>query len=217
MKTERFKVYVSESIGEVTMEITSPDSVKACIVLAHGAGADMDHRFMVKLAEHLADAGFAVMRYNFPFTENKKARPDPAPVAEKTVQVVIQKAMELFPSIHIFAGGKSFGGRMTSQLVSKKPIDNLKGLIFYGFPLHPAGKPSIDRATHLAGVTVPMLFLQGTKDSLAQMPLITQVVSTLPTSTLTVFDGADHGFSIGKKDVITDLTEATVSWYRKLF
>ncbi len=217
MKVERFKIFISESLGEVTAEINRPEKSRACIILAHGAGANMDHRFMVNLSIALCEAGFTVLRYNFPFTEKGKSRPDPAPVAEKTVEMVIRKAIGLFPGEHMFAAGKSFGGRMTSHVISKAHIDELKGLIFYGFPLHAAGKPSVDRAAHLPRITIPMLFLQGTKDALAQLPLITEVLAGLPTSRLSVFDGADHGFLKGKKEVIPEIVDATVAWYEKLF
>jgi predicted alpha/beta-hydrolase family hydrolase len=217
MKTQSFQIIVSESIGAVSAEVFEPANMSAFIVLAHGAGANMNHRFMKALSNALAEAGIGTLRYNFPYMEKGKGRPDPPAVAEKTTKAAVEKAYEMFPDTHLFAGGKSFGGRMTSQLVSKQPISYLKGLVFYGFPLHAPGKPSTDRAAHLRSVTIPMLFLQGTRDALADLTLITEVTTTLPTSTLVLLEGADHSFVSGKKDLIPRLAEETNAWVTKLF
>lgn len=217
MKTDTFKLTVSDSIGSVSAEVFEPDDMKAMIVLAHGAGANMHHRFMKTLSTALAEAGVGTLRYNFPYMEKGKGRPDVPAVAEKTVEAAIEKAKSLFPHVHLFAGGKSFGGRMTSQRVSKEPISGLKGIIFFGFPLHAVGKPSSDRAAHLKAVTIPMLFLQGTRDALADLTLITDVTSGLPTSTLALFEGADHSFAAGKKEMIPQLVETTLKWLNTLF
>lgn len=217
MKAESFQFPVSDSVGFVSAEALEPADMKALIVLAHGAGANMNHRFMKGLAKALAESGIGTLRYNFPYMEKGKGRPDPPAIAEKTVEAAIEKAYERYSGIHLFAGGKSFGGRMTSQRVSKQPISYLKGLVFYGFPLHASGKPSTDRAAHLKAVTIPMLFLQGTRDSLADLALITEVASGLPTSTLTLFEGADHSFAVGKKEIIPALAEQTLTWMTKLF
>jgi uncharacterized protein len=211
MKIESFKIHISDSIGSVSAESIIPENMKSLLVLAHGAGADMNHKFMKLLAKGLAEIGIGTVRFNFPFMENKKGRPDPGPVAEKTIESVILKAKELFPTVRLFAGGKSFGGRMTSNLLSKRPLD-IKGIIFYGFPLHPPGKPSADRAAHLKTVAVPMLFLQGTRDALATLSLIQEVTSSLDRATLKIFEGADHSFAAGKKDVMSELISESKEW-----
>lgn len=216
MKTETFSVPISETLGSVSAEVIAPEKMMALITLAHGAGADMNHRFMKALAKALADRGIGTLRYNFPYMEKKKGRPDPPAIAEKTVAVVIEKARELYPQVLLLAGGKSFGGRMTSQYVSKNPPSSLTGIVFYGFPLHPAGNPSTDRAVHLQSIHLPMLFLQGTRDTLADLSLIKQITSDLPAAKLKLFEGADHSFSIGKKELTVELAEATGEWLKEL-
>jgi predicted alpha/beta-hydrolase family hydrolase len=171
---------------------------------------------MLQLSNDLAQKGIGTLRYNFPYMENGKKRPDVPAVATKTVGMVLQKAHELFPKIPIFGSGKSFGGRMTSQYLSQTQVDFVKGAIFYGFPLHAAGTPSIDRAAHLKEVRVPMLFLQGTRDALAELSLIQNVCSTLPTSKLVLFEKADHSFKSGKKEFIPELAEATEKWIKEI-
>lgn len=184
--------------------------------MAHGAGAGMHHSFMVTLAQSLAEEGIATLRFNFPFMENKKGRPDTPAVAHQTIGMAILKAQRSFPGLSLFAGGKSFGGRMTSQYMATNPNDAVKGIIFYGFPLHAPGKPSIERAEHLKGVRSPMLFLQGSKDEFATWKLITQVVSSLPLAELIKIEGANHGFKAGKQDIIKQLTVLTNEWIEKL-
>lgn len=215
MNIDPLKFSVSDTIGEVSGEFVIPEKMQALLVLAHGAGADMHHKFMKALAKGLADAGIGTFRFNFPFMENKKGRPDPGPVAEKTIERAIAKAQEAFPKTRLFAGGKSFGGRMTSNLLSKRP-QSIHGIIFYGFPLHAPGKPSIDRAAHLKDVHVKMLFLQGTRDTLADLELIKQVTSPLATATLEIFEGADHSFAAGKKDVMADLVARSKAWIERV-
>jgi predicted alpha/beta-hydrolase family hydrolase len=205
---------VSSSSGSVSIEIVEPEKVKSILVLAHGAGAGMGHPFMVKLSQALADRGVATVRYNFPYMENGKGRPDPAPIAELTVEKIVEFARVRFAKVPLFAGGKSFGGRMTSQWASKKADHPLMGIVFYGFPLHPAGKPSIERSAHLKNIQVPMLFLQGTKDTLAELDLLKPVCASLPTATLTLFEGADHSFKASKKDNILELAETTAAWMK---
>ena len=186
------------------------------MTLAHGAGANMHHSFMESLANALAETGIATLRFNFPFTEQNKKRPDTPAVAQQTIAAAIDKALELFPSLPLFVGGKSFGGRMSSQYLSINHRNDVSGLVFYGFPLHPAGKPSIDRAAHLKAVKVPMLFLQGTKDTLATWDLIEAVCKSLKKATLVKLEGADHSFKAGKKaDTMPLLTSATKKWIEK--
>lgn len=176
----------------------------------------MKHSFMVALAQSLAEQSIATMRFNFPFAENKKGRPDPPAVAHKTIEMAISKAKELFPKLPLFVSGKSFGGRMTSQYLSSHPEVTVKGIIFYGFPLHAPGKPSTERAEHLKDVKVPMLFLQGTKDELATWNLIESVCSSLKLATLVKLEGANHSFKAGKQDVMKILTTETSNWIEKI-
>jgi len=206
------RILISDSIGEVSAEINESKNMKAVLVLAHGAGAGMNHRFMVQLSGELMQKGIGTIRYNFPYMENGKKRPDVPAVATKTVEMVLRRAYELFPTVPIFASGKSFGGRMSSQCLSKNSIDYVKGIIFYGFPLHPAGAPAVDRAEHLKQVKVPMLFLQGTRDALAELSLIQKVCSELDNASLILFEGADHSFKSGKKEFISELVIATEKW-----
>jgi len=186
------------------------------MTVAHGAGAGMNHSFMIALAKSLSDADVATMRFNFPFTENRKGRPDTPAVAHRTIEAAISKAKELLPNLPLFASGKSFGGRMTSQYLSTHHDTDVKGIIFYGFPLHPPGKPSVERAEHLKDVKVPMLFLQGTRDELARWDLIESVCSALPLATLVKIEGADHSFKAGKQNVIQLLSELTKDWIEKM-
>jgi len=175
----------------------------------------MPKRFLswhTEVADELANQGIASLRYNFPYMEKGSRRPDPPAVAEKTVAMVMEKANELFPKLPLFAGGKSFGGRMTSQRVAKECPDFLKGIVFFGFPLHAIGNPGMERAAHLKEIKVPMLFLQGTKDKLADIGLMKQVVKELKTSTIQEFEGADHSFKVSKQHAKPDLITAAADW-----
>jgi predicted alpha/beta-hydrolase family hydrolase len=216
MKTQPLSLEASTTIGSVSAECIIPDNPKSIMTLAHGAGAGMNHSFMIALARSLSEGDIASLRFNFPFTENKKGRPDPPAVAHKTIEAAISKAKELFPKLPLFVAGKSFGGRMTSQYLSAHHDTAAKGIIFYGFPLHPPGKPSIERAEHLKDVKIPMLFLQGTRDELAKWDLIEPVCSSLPLATLVKIEGADHSFKAGKQNVIQLLTDITKNWIEKI-
>jgi predicted alpha/beta-hydrolase family hydrolase len=206
------KIKVSDKIGSVSAEITKPAKPKAVLVLAHGAGAGMDHPFMKSLCDELAALGIATLRFNFPFTENKKGRPDVPPVAHATIEAATAKGVEEFPKIPLFVGGKSFGGRMSSQLLSSKKVAGVSGLVFVGFPLHQPGNPSIERAEHLKEVKVPMLFLQGTHDALADIKLVKQVTKKLKLATVIEFENADHSFKAPKQNLIPKLAEEIASW-----
>lgn len=210
MDISSFTIYVgdSQSVSAVTI---IPQSPKAIFVFAHGAGAGFQHPFMKYLSEELALHQVASLRYNFLYMEQKKKRPDFPAVAHQAVDAAIRKATELFPEMPLFAGGKSFGGRMTSQFLSEHE-SKVSGLIFVGFPLHPAGKPSIERADHLKKIKLPMLFLQGTKDTLAEWSLIESVCSSLPTATLAKLDGADHSFKMPKQNAIPVLAAEISKW-----
>lgn len=212
MKTQSFKLTVSPAIGTVSAEYFLPEKSNYLLTLAHGAGAGMDHSFMVDLASSLAAADVATLRFNFPFKENKKGRPDTPAVAHETIAAALRHAHDAHPSLPLFAAGKSFGGRMTSQYLAVHPDPVVKGIVFYGFPLHPAGKPGIERAEHLKEVKVPMLFLQGTRDELATWDLIETVCSKLTKATLIKIEGADHAFKAGKKDILSMLVSATIDW-----
>lgn len=216
MKARSLKIQVSASIGKVSAEYMAPAGARCILSLAHGAGAGMDHPFMVALANSLAETGIATLRFNFPFAENKKGRPDMPAVAQKTIEAALAKAHELSPSLPVFAAGKSFGGRMSSQYVSTHPDSLVKGIIFYGFPLHPPGKPSTERGAHLKEVKVPMLFLQGARDALAKWDLIESVCSSLPKATLVKIEGADHSFKAGKINTTEILSKATNDWVDQL-
>ncbi|MGE0589659.1 MAG: alpha/beta family hydrolase [Cyclobacteriaceae bacterium] len=211
-KTTELKIAISENLGDVSALAMVPTKAKALLVLAHGAGADMTHKFMEDVAEEFYTRDVATLRYNFPYMEKGGRRPDPPAIAEKTVSQVVAYAHKQFPKLKIFAGGKSFGGRMTSQRFSKESPDYLNGIVFFGFPLHAIGNPSIDRAAHLKDVKVPMLFLQGTKDKLAEINLIKKVVKGLKLGTINIFENADHSFKVPKQNILPDLVESAVNW-----
>lgn len=212
MPTKSIIIKVSAAIGKVTGKLTTPAEPSCIISLAHGAGAGMDHPFMETLASKLADENIAVLRFNFPFMENKKGRPDSPAVAHETIKAAIARAHELLPQLPLFVAGKSFGGRMTSQYLSLHADSSVKGIIFFGFPLHQPGKPSIERAEHLKQVKVPMLFLQGTRDALANWEMIEAVTKSLRKTKLVKLEGADHSFKAGKKDIMSILVDATKKW-----
>ena len=222
MTTTEIKIKISEELGEVSGIFSRPDNSKYLLVLAHGAGADMRHSFMETLTNDLNQNEIAVLRFNFRYKELGKGAPDRPKVALPTVKAAIEKGIELADGIPVLAGGKSFGGRMTSQLAASENLENLKGLVFFGFPLHSPSKVGIERAAHLADVPQPMLFLQGTRDTLAQIPLITEVCDGLDKATLTIFEGADHSFKTLKRsgitheEMITKLAKETKSWADKI-
>ncbi|MDN3563414.1 alpha/beta hydrolase [Paeniroseomonas aquatica] len=182
-----------------------PARATACCVLAHGAGAGMTHPFLSAVADGLADRGVATLRYQFPFMERGSKRPDKAALAQAAVRAAVAQAGRRLPALPVFAGGKSFGGRMTSQAQAEAPLPKVRGLVFLGFPLHPAKKPSDTRARHLVQVGIPMLFLQGSRDALAALPLVESLVGQLGTrATLVTIDGGDHGFHVPKRSGRTD-------------
>lgn len=215
METKTLSLKVSDDAGNVSAECIIPEKNKCILTLAHGAGAGMSHVFMVALANALAENNIGSLRFNFPFIENKKARPDVPAVAHQTIEAAIVKVKELFPKLPLFVSGKSFGGRMSSQYLSTHQ-NVVKGIIFYGFPLHPQGKPSIERAAHLKDVKVPMLFLQGTRDELATWSLIESVCASLPLAELVKIEGANHAFKAGKQNTIQLLADKTKEWIEKI-
>jgi predicted alpha/beta-hydrolase family hydrolase len=215
---ERFSIVVSKS-ETVSGLLLVPGRPRACIVLAHGAGAGMVHPFMEAAATGLCERNVASLRYQFPYMEKGGRRPDPPSVAQATVRAAVAAAGERLPSVPLFAGGKSFGARMTSQAQASAPLPGVIGLAFLGFPLHPAGKPSIARADHLHNVHVPMLFVQGTRDALADPSLIQQVATEVwRQARLISITAADHSFHVparsGRTDaqVRTELLDVLVEW-----
>ena len=219
---ERLRFTV-EGAGEVSAILTRPANARWLLVLAHGAGAGMTHPFLEKLARELAAAGVATFRYQFPYMEQRRRVPDSPSVAAATVAGAVRAAAEAAPGLPLFAGGKSFGGRMSSQAASQGLLDGVSGLVFFGFPLHPPNKPGTKRAEHLASVKVPMLFLQGTRDTLADLKLLRPICNDLGLlATLHIIETADHSFhmlkSSGKNDadVLRELAQTTASWAENL-
>lgn len=209
--------------GTTSGLLQMPAGAKACYVLAHGAGAGMDHAFMASIAQGLAERGIASLRFNFPFMEQGSKRPDSPAVAHAAIRAAVAEAARHMPAdVPLFAGGKSYGGRMSTQAQAAEPLPGLTGLVLLGFPLHPAGKPSTERAAHLAGVKLPMLFLQGTRDGLADLDLITQTTASLGNrASLHAVDGADHAFHVlvrsGRTDaqVREELCDTMAAWMTK--
>lgn len=206
-------------VAVVSAILGVPAEATAAYVFAHGAGAGMGHAFMTRFADGLAERRVATLRFQFPFTERGSRRPDGPAVAQATVRAAVAAAATVFAGVPLFAGGKSFGGRMTSQAQAQAALPGVRGLVFVGFPLHPAGKPSIDRAGHLANVQCPMLFLQGTRDALADATLLQPVVAALGTrAALHLEPDADHAFHVrrssGSDDdaVLARMLDATVDW-----
>ncbi len=203
--------------------LLTPPQARACYVLAHGAGAGMTHPFLEAVAAELAERDIATLRYQFPYMEQRAKRPDPPVLAQATVRAAVAEAGRQVPTLPLVAGGKSFGGRMTSQAQAAAALPGVRGLAFLGFPLHPAGRPSDERAAHLLDVQIPMLFLQGTRDALADLSLLQPVVGRLgKRATLRTFEEADHSFHVpartGRKDpeVRAELLDALAEWVAKI-
>ena len=196
-----------------------PLRARACFVLAHGAGAGMTHPFMAAVAAGLGERGVATLRYQFPYMEQGSKRPDAPKLAHATVRAAVAEAVRHVPKLPLVAGGKSFGGRMTSQAQAIAPLAGVRGLAFLGFPLHPAKKPSDERAQHLFDVRIPMVFLQGTRDALADLALLEALVERLGArATLTLFAGADHSFHVAGRGAPSDaevrdtMLDALAAW-----
>jgi predicted alpha/beta-hydrolase family hydrolase len=208
-----------ENAGSVSGLLTRPSKSLACFAFAHGAGAGMVHPFMEKVAAGLGERHVATLRYQFPYMEKGSKRPDSPAVAHAAVRAAVAEAARRCEGVPLIAGGKSFGGRMTSQAQALQPLAGVRGLAFFGFPLHPTGKPSNERAKHLADVDVPMLFLQGTRDALAELTLLEPVVKSLGRSaTLHPVRDADHSFHVlarsGRNDgeVMNEILDAFAAW-----
>jgi len=203
--------------------LQAPPEARACYVLAHGAGAGMAHPFLASIADGLAERRIATLRYQFPYMEHGSKRPDPPKVAHAAVLAAVLEASRLVPELPLFAGGKSFGGRMTSQAQAATPLPGVRGLVFLGFPLHPPGKPSDERGRHLFDVHIPMLFLQGTRDELAHLGLMEALCKQLGArATLKEFHDADHSFHVpartGRKDAVVrnELLDELADWTNRI-
>jgi uncharacterized protein len=219
---QKFEIAVG-SAGTVAALLDAPTQPRACFVFAHGAGAGMTHPFMVAVAAGLAARDVATLRYQFPYMEKASRRPDPPGIAHATVRAAVAEAGRRCAGVRLIAGGKSFGGRMTSQAQAAKPLDGVEGLAFFGFPLHPAGKPSSDRAKHLQDVKVPMLFLQGGRDNLAELNLLEPVVKSLGRrASLHVVPEADHSLHVPKRsgrsdsEVMDEVLDTLAAWIAKV-
>ena len=221
--TTELKFLASASAGEVSAILHRPSAARWLYVFGHGAGAGMRHRFMEETAIALGEHGLASFRYQFAYQENRSRRIDPTPILLATVRSAVDAAHRAAPDLPLLAGGKSMGGRMTSLAASKEPLPGVKGLAFFGFPLHPTGRPDQSRGDHLAQVTVPMLFIQGTRDTLADLDLLRPIVDQLGArAILHTVDGADHGFNVLKRsgrtpiDVMDELTGTMEGWAESL-
>lgn len=220
MTTKKIKIPIggAEPVSGLWLK---PAAARCGLVLAHGAGAGMTHRSMEALADGLAARGIATLRYQFPYMERASKRPDSPAVAHAAVRAAVAEAQKLAPDLTWFAGGRSFGGRMTSQAQALEPLTGIRGLVFFAFPLHPAGKPSTERAKHLDEISVPMLFLQGEKDALGQLDLLRPVVKGLGArATLKLYADADHSFHVpaktGRKDaeVLAEILDGAAGWMK---
>jgi predicted alpha/beta-hydrolase family hydrolase len=212
---------VSDAIGSVSALLVRPPDAWLLYVLAHGAGAGMRHHFLESISVLLADRGIGTLRYQFPYIEAGRKRPDQPSVLEATVRAAVAKARELAPELPLIAGGKSLGGRMTSGAAAAGMLPGVRGLVFLGFPLHPPGRPGTSRADHLDRVDMPMLFLQGTRDDFARVDLITDVCEGLqPEATLHLVEGGDHSFGVLKRsgrtreEVLAQLGDTMAQWGR---
>lgn len=220
---QRLRITLDDT-ASVSALLCTPDTGAAWAgcVFAHGAGAGMAHPFMAGFAAGLGARGIATLRYQFPYMERASKRPDPPQVAHAAVRSAVAEAARRLPGLPLIAGGKSFGGRMTSQAQALSPLPGVLGLVFAGFPLHAAGKPSDERAAHLFEVDRPMLFLQGTRDELAALPRLQPLLQRLgPRATLVLFEDADHAFHVrarsGRSDAQTlqAMLDATAAWVRE--
>lgn len=218
MRARALDLRVSERLGRVSGLWLEPPDAEVALVLGHGAGAGMRHRFLDELSAQLAESRVATLRYQFPYSEAGRQRPDPPTVLVHAVEKAVAAAREL-TRLPLFAGGKSMGGRMTSTAAAEKGLPGVSGLVFFGFPLHPAGKPGVSRAEHLAEVEMPMLFLQGDRDRLADLELLRPVLEPLGhRAHLHVVEGADHGFHVLKRsgrddeEVLAELATTAAAW-----
>ena len=218
MPTRTLRFMVSERAGDVSAVLERPPGASCLFVFAHGAGAGMHHTFMASMSTRLARRGVATLRFQFPYMEQGKRRPDHRKRLTNTVREAIAAARRSTRGLPIFAGGKSMGGRMTTLAAADEPLESVRGLVFFGFPLHPAGKPGIERAAHLPDIDLPMLFLQGDRDALCNLALLDQALRPVERPTVHVLTGADHGFHVLKRsgrtddDVMDELASTAAAW-----
>ncbi len=217
--TEEIRFSATQSRGDVTGLLMRPAAAHCLLVLAHGAGAGMRHSFMDSICAKFAERRIATFRFQFPYTEAGRRRPDPAPILINTVRSAVARAHHAIPELALFAGGKSMGGRMTSMAAAREALPHVRGLVFLGFPLHPAGRPATERGEHLNAVDVPMLFLQGDRDRLARLELLRPIVDDLgDKARLHVEEGADHSFKVPRRsgrtqeEVLQQLADTTAEW-----
>jgi predicted alpha/beta-hydrolase family hydrolase len=222
MKESRALVMVGTR-GPVSALLLRPDNARLLCVIGHGAGAGMRHPFMARVATDLADRGIATFRYQFPYMEAGRRAPDPPRVLEETVRAAIAAAHEQAPDLPLIAGGKSMGGRISSHVAADNPPPELKGLVFLGYPLHAAKQPAVKHAEHLSRIRIPMLFLQGTRDDLADLTLLTPIVEQLgPSATVHIVEGGNHSFKVlqrsGRTDdeVMAEIADAIDAWASEL-
>jgi len=213
------RLHVSGAADAVGARLVAPPGARVLYALAHGAGAGMDHPFLEDMSQRLAARAIATLRFQFPYMQAGRKRPDRPPLLMATVRAALDEAARVLPGVPLVAGGKSMGGRMSSRLMAEAPHPDVRGLVFLGFPLHPAGTPASERAEHLAAVSVPMLFLQGTRDALADLALMHPVIASLGArATMHVVDGGDHSFEVLKRtgrtadEIHDELADTIAAW-----
>ncbi|GJQ20006.1 MAG: alpha/beta hydrolase [Bacteroidia bacterium] len=208
--------------GKASALYLCPANARALLVFGHGAGAGMRHGFMEEMSQRLSSRGIATFRYQFPYMEKRIRRPDPQPVLLDTVRSAVEEAKRLSGTLPLFAGGKSMGGRMTSLAAASEGMEGVRGIIFFGFPLHPAGRPGTDRAKHLSEVRLPMLFLAGTRDKLSDLNLLRAICTALPQAELHIVEGGDHSFNVLKRSgrtpdqVFESLAGTVADWIARI-
>src|SRR5262245_53288923 len=219
---KEIEFFVSEKAGAVSGLLITPNEARVLLVLAHGAGAGMRHRFMENVAVKLANHNVATLRYQFPYMQKRTKRPDPQCVLTDTVRAAVAKAKKEAGDLLLFAGGKSMGGRMTSLAAAEQPLDDVRGLLFFGFPLHAAGRPGAERGQHLVDIKIPLLFLQGSRDALADLKLLKPLCARIgKRAELFIVEGGDHSFHMLKSagrsddDVLDEVVEKVVEWMKK--
>ena len=220
-QVKEIEFFVSEKAGAVSGLLMKPNEARVLLILAHGAGAGMRHRFMENVAAKLSNHKVATLRYQFPYMQKRTKRPDPQRVLTDTVRAAVAKAKKEAGNLLLFAGGKSMGGRMTSLAAAEQPLDSVRGLLFLGFPLHAAGRPDAERGQHLIDIKIPLLFLQGSRDALADLKLLKPLCARIgKRAELYVTEGGDHSFHMLKSaarsddDVLDEVVERVVDWMR---
>ncbi|MEP0985008.1 alpha/beta family hydrolase [Ekhidna sp.] len=216
------ELFLNDKLGKITFEIDQVSEPEAVLIIAHGAGAGMHHPFMSNLAVRIVNEGISTIRFNFPYMEQGRKSPGSPKANIETWSMVLNHVAGIYPSLPLFLSGKSYGGRMASHLIAENSIEEVKGIIYYGFPLHAPGRDSTDRASHLTHITVPQMFIQGTKDKLANLELMKEVTSSLKDAQLEIIEEGDHSFNVPKrsgktKDEILDLLAIkSATWIKNL-